>query len=72
MLAGQVEVQVGHRCTELQDSDIDNRDAIIGLGYQINNQLALRVVGIVFDDDTGIELSVRYNFASLLGRDYLF
>ena len=72
MISRQVEVQAGYRYTELKDSDIDNRDAIIGLGYQVNDQLALRVLGIVFDDDTGIELGVRYNFASLLGRDYLF
>lgn len=72
MLSKQIEVQVGYRYTELKDSDIDNRDAIIGLGYQVNDQIALRVLGIVFDDDTGIELGVRYNFASLLGRDYLF
>lgn len=56
----------------LNDSDIDNRDAIIGLGYKVNNNLALRVRGVVFDDDTGIELGIRFNFASLLGRDYLF
>jgi opacity protein-like surface antigen len=71
-LSEQVEIEVGYRYTELNDSDIDNRDAIIGLGYLVNDQLTLRVRGIVFDDDTGIELGVRYNFASLLGRDNLF
>lgn len=71
-LSEHVEIEVGYRYTDLSDSDIDNRDAIIGLGYRVNEQLALRVRGIVFDDDTGIELSARYHFASLLGRDNLF
>ena len=71
-LSEKVEIEVGYRYTELSDSDIDNRDAIIGLGYLVNDKLTLRVRGIVFDDDTGIELSARYNFSSLLGRDNLF
>ena len=71
-LSEQIELEVGYRYTDLSDSDIDNRDAIIGLGYHVNDKLALRVRGIVFDDDTGIELSARFNFASLIGRDYLF
>lgn len=71
-LSRQVEIEAGYRYTRLSDSDIDNRDAIIGLGYLVNDQLSLRVRGVVFDDDTGIELSVRFNFSSLLGRDYLF
>ena len=71
-LSEQVEIEVGYRYTDLSDSDIDNRDTFIGLGYLVNDQLTLRVRGIVFDDDTGIELGVRYHFASLLGRDNLF
>jgi opacity protein-like surface antigen len=71
-LSEQVEIEAGYRYTELSDSDIDNRDAIIGLGYLFNDQLTLRVRGVVFDDDTGIELGVRYSFASLLGSDHLF
>jgi opacity protein-like surface antigen len=71
-LSEQIELEVGYRYTDLDDSDIDNRDAIIGLGYLFNEQLTLRVRGVVFDDDTGIELGVRYNFASLLGRDQVF
>ena len=71
-LSEQIELEAGYRYTDLSDSDIDNRDAIIGLAYLFNDQLTLRVRGVVFDDDTGIELGVRFNFASLLGRDYLF
>ncbi|MCL4790566.1 MAG: outer membrane beta-barrel protein [Gammaproteobacteria bacterium] len=71
-LSENIELEAGYRYTDLSDSDIDNRDAIIGLGYLVNDRLTLRVRGVVFDDDTGIELSVRFNFASLLGRDYLF
>jgi hypothetical protein len=71
-LSEQIELEAGYRYTDLSDSGNDNRDAIIGLGYLFNDQLTLRVRGIVFDDDTGIELGVRFNFASLLGRDYLF
>jgi opacity protein-like surface antigen len=71
-LSEQIELEAGYRYTDLSDSDIDNRDAIIGLAYLFNDQLTLRVRGVVFDDDTGIELGVRYNFSSLLGRDYLF
>jgi opacity protein-like surface antigen len=71
-LSDKIELEAGYRYTELNDSDIDNRDAIIGLAYKFNDSLALRVRGVVFDDDTGIELSARYYFSSLLGRDYLF
>jgi opacity protein-like surface antigen len=71
-LSEQIELEAGYRYTDLSDSDIDNRDAIIGLSYLFNDRLTMRVRGVVFDDDTGIELGVRFNFASLLGRDYLF
>ena len=71
-LSDKIELEAGYRYTEMSDSDIDNRDAIIGLGYHFNDKLALRVRGVVFDQDTGIELSARFNFASLMGRDNLF
>jgi hypothetical protein len=67
MVGDRAEVQVGYRYTEISgDSDIKNRDVTIGLLYNVTGQLALRASGIVFDDDSGLELGIRYNFGDAL------
>ena len=71
-LSENVEIEAGYRYSDLSDSDISNSDVLLGLGYHVTDYLTLRVRGIVFDDDTGLELSARLYFGSFLGRDAIF
>jgi hypothetical protein len=71
-LSENVEIEAGYRYSDLSDSDISNSDVLLGLGYHVTDYLTFRVRGIVFDDDTGIELSARLYFGSFLGRDAIF
>jgi len=67
-----VELEVGFRYSELSDSNISNNDVLLGLGYHVTDYLTLRATGIVFDTDTGFELSARLYFGEFLGRDTIF
>ena len=67
-----MEIEAGYRYSDLGDSDIGNSDVLLGLGYHVTDYLTLRVRGIVFDNDTGLELSARLYFGSFLGRDAIF
>ena len=71
-LSENVEIEAGYRYSDLSDSDISNNDVLLGLGYHVTDYLTLRVRGVVFDDDTGLELSARLYFGSFLGRDAIF
>ena len=71
-LSENVEVEAGVRYSELKDSNIGNTDVILGLGYHVTNYLTLRARGLVFDNDTGIEIGARLYFGSFIGRDTLF
>jgi hypothetical protein len=71
-LSESVEIEAGYRYSDLSDSDISNNDVLLGLGYHVTDYLTLRVRGVVFDDDTGLELSARLYFGSFLGRDAIF
>jgi len=71
-LSENVEIEAGYRYSDLGDSDIGNSDVLLGLGYHVTDYLTLRVRGIVFDNDTGLELSARLYFGSFLGRDAIF
>ena len=71
-LSENVEIEAGYRYSHLTDSDIGNDDVLLGLGYHVNDYLSFRVLGIVFDTDTGFELSARVYFDSFLGRDTIF
>ncbi len=71
-ISENVEIEAGYRYSDLSDSDISNSDVLLGLGYHVTDYLTLRVRGIVFDDDTGLELSARLYFGSFLGRDAIF
>jgi opacity protein-like surface antigen len=68
-IAENVELEVGYRYSDLKDSDISNNDVILSLGYQVYDWLTLRGSGVVFDDDTGIELGVRAYFGDFMGGD---
>jgi len=71
-LSENVEIEAGYRYSDLSDSDISNNDILLGLGYHVTDYLTFRVRGVIFDDDTGLELSVRTYFGTFLGRDAIF
>jgi len=68
MISERAEIEVGYRYTELRDSDIDNRDLSVALTYNITDMFAVRARGIIFDNDTGIELGVRVYFGDDLTK----
>ena len=71
-MSENVELEVGFRYSELSDSNIANNDVLLGFGYHVTDYLTLRATGIVFDTDTGFELSARLYFGEFLGRDTIF
>jgi len=71
-MSENVEIQAGFRYTDLSDSNISNNDVLLGLGYHVTDYLTLRAMGVVFDTDTGFELSARLYFGTFLGRDTIF
>jgi hypothetical protein len=72
VLSENVEIEAGVRYSDLSDSNISNTDVLLGLGYHVTDYLTIRARGIVFDDDTGIELGARLYFGNFLGRESLF
>lgn len=72
LLSENVEIEAGFRYSDLSDSGISNNDVLLGLGYHVTDYLTIRARGVIFDDDTGIEISARLYFGNFLGRDSLF
>jgi hypothetical protein len=60
--------------TEYQDlDDVENIDVVIGLGYEVWNGLTLTGSGIIFNNESGFDIGLRYYFGDqLLDRDTLF
>ncbi|MEQ1801696.1 MAG: outer membrane beta-barrel protein [Gammaproteobacteria bacterium] len=71
-LSENVEIEAGFRYSDLDDSNVSSNDVLLGLGYHLTDYLTLRARGVVFDDDTGIEISARLYFGNFLGRDTIF
>ncbi len=71
-LSENVEIEAGFRYSDLDDSNVSDNEVLLGLGYHLTDYLTIRARGIVFDDDTGIEIGARLYFGSFLGRDTLF
>lgn len=71
-LSENVEIEAGFRYSDLDDSNVSDNEVLLGLGYHLTDYLTFRARGIVFDDDTGIELGFRMYFGHFLGRDTLF
>jgi opacity protein-like surface antigen len=67
-----VEIEAGFRYSDLDDSGLSDNEVLIGLGYNLTDYLTIRARGVVFDDDTGIEIGARLYFGNFLGRDTLF
>lgn len=78
MVGEKVELEAGYRYTSIDDvatvgsDSVSNSDVILALTYGFTDQFAVRVRGILFDDDTGIEFGARWYFGRLVGRDHLF
>lgn len=68
-ISPRADLEVGFAYQEV--GSVKNTDAIVGLNYRVAWGLSLLARGIVFDDDTGFELGVRWYFGDLLfgGRD---
>jgi opacity protein-like surface antigen len=71
-LSENVEIEAGFRYSSLDDSDVSDNEVLLGLGYHLTDYLTIRARGVVFDDDTGVEIGARLYFGSFLGRDTLF
>lgn len=70
-ISDRAEVWAG---TEYQDlDDIENIDIVIGVGYELWNGLTLTGSGIIFNNESGFDIGLRWYFGErLLGRDSLF
>ena len=71
-LSEKVEVELGFRYSDLDESDVSDNEVLIGLGYHVTDYFTVRARGVVFDDDTGVELGARLYFGNFLGRDAIF
>lgn len=70
-ISDRAEVWAG---TEYQDlDDIENIDIVIGIGYELWNGLTLTGSGIIFNNESGFDIGLRWYFGDkLLDRDALF
>jgi hypothetical protein len=70
-LSERAEIWAG---TEYQNlDDIKNIDIVIGLGYDLWEGVELTGSGIIFNNESGFDIGLRWNFGErLLGRDALF
>ncbi len=68
-ISPRAEFEVGYAYQDV--GTVKNSDVIIGLNYRIGWGFAALAKGIIFDDDTGFELGVRWYFGDLIfgGRD---
>ncbi|MEO8443582.1 MAG: outer membrane beta-barrel protein [Gammaproteobacteria bacterium] len=71
-MSDKVEIEAGFRYSDLSDSKVSNNDVLLGIGYHLTDYLTIRARGVVFDDDTGLEIGARVYFGSFLGRDTVF
>ena len=68
-LTPRAEFEVGYAYQDV--GNVKNSDVTIGLNYRVGWGFALLAKGIIFDNDTGFELGVRWYFGDMLfgGRD---
>lgn len=68
-ISPRAEFEVGYAYQDV--GTVKNSDVLIGLNYRLGWGFALLARGIVFDDDTGFELGVRWYFGDIIfgGRD---
>ena len=66
-ISDRAEVMVGYEYYDV--GPVKNRDLKVGLGYEIWGGITLTANAIVFDDDTGFDLGVRWYFGRLIFGD---
>jgi len=66
-ISERAEFQIGYQYQDVGDAT--NRDMTIGLMYRVWDGIALTARGIIFDDDTGFDLGVRWYFGELIFGD---
>ena len=66
-ISEKAEVMIGYEYQDL--GSVKNRDMKVGLGYEFWGGLTLTANAIVFDDDTGFDIGVRWYFGKLLFGD---
>ncbi len=73
-ISPRTDFQVGYEYQQFNYSgapDLKNSDVTIGLAFRLGWGVSLTARGIIFDDDSGFDLGVRWYFGDLLfgGRD---
>lgn len=66
IISERAEVNFGFSYTEFDSSDISNSDVTVALLYGLTDTVQLKARGIIFDNDTGLELGVRVTFGDSL------
>jgi hypothetical protein len=70
----KADVMVGYEYTQIDQTGsttLKNRDMLVGVGYRVWKGLSLNGNAIVFDDDTGFDLGIRWYFGGLWDGDSL-
>jgi len=66
-ISPRAEFEVGYAYQDV--GTVKNSDVLIGLNYRVGAGFALLAKGIIFDDDTGFQLGVRWYFGDLIFGD---
>ncbi len=66
-ISERAEVLVGYEYHDV--GTVKNRDLKVGLAYQLWGGITLTTNAIVFDDDTGFDLGIRWYFGKLMFGD---
>jgi hypothetical protein len=71
-ISEKADVMVGYEYTQVDytgSQSVKNRDMLVGIGYRVWKGLSLNGNAIVFDDDTGFDLGIRWYFGGLWDGD---
>jgi len=60
MVSDRTEINVGYLYTDLDESGNSNSDVTVGINFDVTDYATLKARGIVFGNDTGVELGVRF------------
>ncbi len=68
-ISDRADIQVGYEYEDI--GSINNDDVTIGLNYRVYKELSVLGRGIIFDNETGFELGLRWQFGQRVfdGRD---
>jgi hypothetical protein len=71
-ISEKADVMVGYEYQQIDQtgsSTLKNRNMLVGIGYRVWKGLSLNGNAIIFDNDTGFDLGIRWYFGGLWGRD---